>query len=165
MDFKELKTTKKGDVGEYIVKEFLLSKEYAIYKSEEEDSGHLIDFIAVKDSKAFAIDVKTKPKREKYEDTGFDLADFKKYQKLNESIQVILVFVDEKKKEVYGNSLDKLTVGIQVAGKVYPSIEDATKVSVIYFPLERMTVYKKLTDEECKNMSELSGRNEIYDKE
>jgi len=164
MEFASLKTTQKGDIGEEIVKHILRKKGATVYKPADENNSHLIDFIAIKNKTATAIDIKTKPKREYYNDTGIDFADFVTYIALNQSIRVAIFFVDEKQKAIYGNYLDELIKPIYL-DNAYPLISDATLVKVIYFPLCNMKKIHSLTNEQCTQISELSGRNNKYDKE
>ena len=163
--FKKLSTSKKGYVGEEIVKSFLNKKKFKIYRPDNDEEPHLIDLIVLCGWEIVAIDIKCKPKREFFEDTGFDLKDVKKYislQKTNK-IKVAIYFCDEKAKLVYGAFLNDLMKPVKIGGKKYPLTESAGKESVVYFPLVNMKTVKKLTDEECLAIAQYSSRNNRYD--
>jgi len=163
--FKKLPTSKKGSFGEQIVKNFLKENGCTIYSSDDKEEGHPIDFIVVRGTEIVAVDVKTKPRREYYQDTGFDLKDFDKYTELQNinKIKVVIYFVDEREKKVYVALLSNLSRKIKVGEKNYPFIEGAGREKVIYFPLQNMKIIRSLTDLECLAIAEYSSRNKGYD--
>lgn len=51
----------KGNAGEDVIREFLESKGYVLYKPITEDKAHLIDFFGLTgDKRVFCFEVKTK---------------------------------------------------------------------------------------------------------
>ena len=107
MRFEELATTRKGDIGERIVKSYLTKREMTIYST---DSGpHPIDFVAIDQAgKLFFVEVKTYPRRAKKSDTGIDLADWYKYAEIERIGVVWLFFIDEFEGCCYVCSLSDL---------------------------------------------------------
>lgn len=146
-NFQALETTKKGNVGEYLVKNLIERSGWLIYQPAE-DMPHLIDFICMKKDGAqiIAVDVKTYPRRYCCPDTGIDTRDFEKYQgfERESGIPVHLVFVDEIEQAVYGGRLRYLAR--------YAS-PDGRKV---YFPLERMRLHRHLFADELEEIRAVS---------
>ena len=83
---------KKGNLGEKIVDEYFEGQGYIIYEPTT-DGAHLIDRLYVKDKKQLIIaDVKTKPKRNKYPDTGFNYKNYKQGAKRS-TIKINIVYI------------------------------------------------------------------------
>lgn len=158
------KTVIKGDFGEDIINQFLESKGFVIYKPTTK-SAHAFDRLAIKDKKQVVIvEVKTKPRRLYYPDTGIDIKHYNTYKEISKkhNIPVYLFFVDEEEGYIYGNYLSNLTEICIVKQRrkeiQYPLIEK----NIIYFPLSKMNKLYKLTDKQIKFLKENSTRNINY---
>lgn len=150
-DFSAKMTTRKGVKGEDICFQYLRSKGHTIYRPDMEDRPHPIDSFVVHGQKftVCAADVKTKPRREAYPDTGINMHHYGVYCHIKNinNIRVFLFFVDETAKKIYGNWLDiiekrrevihngkRLTYPMQMGGQ-------------IYFPLSAMIEIADISDE------------------
>lgn len=149
---KELVT--KGNIGENIISSKLKEKGYVIYEADHEVS-HPIDFIAIKDDVIRAIEIKTKPARKFYPDTGLDIKHWEKYLKVNEIIPSYIFFVDEILKKIYYNSIDEL----KIKKGIYPLKEN----NIIYFALNNMKILMNLDEEQVKQIKNYTKRNYLYE--
>ncbi|WP_293571877.1 hypothetical protein [Phaeodactylibacter sp.] len=135
--FKKLRTTKKGRIGELIVKK-LFDKWGWQYK-EAPNRAHGIDFrVITHRGERIGVDAKTYPRRACCQDNGIDYADFRKYLRFNG--RVLLIFIDQYEGMIYGQYLDELKQRLRVKDKVY-------------FRLSDMTVVRPLTEKEQKRLS------------
>lgn len=101
---------KKGDYGEELVLHILEHCGFKVYRAVTE-GAHLIDFLIERDKNLiFAVDVKTKPMMKKYAETGFNYKHYEEYRDFSRKsrMPVLIVFVDEDKKAIYGNFLHVL---------------------------------------------------------
>ena len=153
-NFESLKTTKKGNVAEDIVQQKLLDKGYFIYKSVTNKSHHFDFLIHDKKGNVFALEIKCKELRNKYPDTGFPLTSWKKYMAINKKIKFMILWIDYKKEEIYGNELDELIKPVIIDERQYPKLETH---SIIYFSYNQMKVYCKLNEEEVLKIKEISA--------
>jgi hypothetical protein len=146
MKFKEMRQTHLGELAEeLILNEFVHSKGSVPYRPGN-DCSHPIDSINLKpNGEVWAMDMKCKPRRLYYEDTGIDLKYFNTYSKIDASTPVYLLFVDTATNSIYGNWLRKLTPNFQG--------------NLVYFPLNEMIEYRKLTSVESASLKELSTSN------
>ena len=155
---------KKGNIGERIVDDYFQGQGYIIYKPVQ-DAPHLIDRFYVKDKKQLIFaEVKTKAKRNKYPDTGFDNRHYEEYKTLQEmGLIVWIFFVDEAEGAVYGNTLEELSIPrtIQHRGQTieYPKRWG----EIIYFPREIMDNIYLLTKEEVMEIKSYNTRNYGYE--
>ena len=119
MRFEELTTTRKGAIGERIVKRFLVSRGLTIYQVDKQP--HPIDFMVMNEkSEPYFVEVKTYPRRINKLDTGIDLADWYKYLQIGLKSVVWLFFVDEIEGCCYVSSLSDLhSNNIIEGGKIY----------------------------------------------
>lgn len=159
----------KGDYGERIVKNLLISKGFFVY-SVENSGSHPFDLLVVnsKDNSIRFVDVKATTRRNKYPDVGIDLDDWKKYKywKKQTGLDFYIFFVDEMTCEIYGNELRKLDIRKydETVGKVYPLPYTQDPYNkIIYFHLDNMTHYGKITEEEALQLRSLSQRYHGYD--
>lgn len=164
ISFEDRITTKKGDLGETIVDRILREKGFVIYKPEG-GQAHAFDRLAIKDKEILLIaEVKSKAKRKYYPDTGFNYKHYLEYKKIMErhNLQVIIFFVDEENKSIYGGKLKTLEQikSFNVNGKeqTYPKIENG----IIYFHIDVMTEYAKLTSHDVVELSELTTKKQAY---
>lgn len=160
----EKTTTKKGYFGEDIVTEYLKSKRYVVYQPEDPEIAHVVDLLAYSFSKneLIAVEVKAKPEREFFPDTGFDIAVYHQYKKIQEKMDVAVFFVDENSATVYGNFLQRLEIPTKLwlRGKnlSYPLRQHG----IIYFPTDNMKIIGQLTLKQVVELKKLSTRDPQY---
>lgn len=161
----------KGDIGEKIIDETLFKKGYQLY-GPTFNEAHSFDILifSKRKNRFYLSDVKTKPSRVYYPDTGIDYKHYMTYKKKAEQLNMdfLLLFVDETKKEIYGNLLSILEEEITIQHKnkniIYPKIEQK-KDKIIYFPLEKMIKIASISDEDAKKIWNHSTMNEKYKKQ
>ena len=122
-------------------------------------------------------DVKTKPARRYYPDTGMDLYWVSMYQKAQDETHCPfkVFFVDMDSASIYGGYIDDLNKPLVLKhnGKtlVYPIISKSTpyngptnliSYSTKYWPLENMTEFGKIHPEQVAQLRVLSKRNSKY---
>lgn len=154
---KDEKLLKNGDAGEAIVIEILKDLGYHVVRGPGDGAeGHPYDIFvytkeeAYKNFKFFFCEVKTKPRRWKVADTGIDNWQFKKCNNLlKQGIDTLIMFVDEIEKSVYGEYFSNLL-------KNYKREKYENGAEIIYFKLETLKVYRKLTEDELKMLSSAS---------
>ncbi len=153
-----MSTTKIGDIGEQIVKNYLTESNWLVYQAPK-DKAHLIDWILVTpDMKNMAIaDAKTKPRRKHYPDTGIDYRHYLRYKNLQDKYNV-----DAFMRKMYGNMLSELTKQVNVNGQRYP-LHDEYHGNIIYFPLVQMTQISMILGDHADLINELSNKKYKYD--
>ena len=159
MNWNDKKEVKKGNIGEQIVNNYLEKEGFVIYKPIT-DSAHSFDRLAIKDKKQLIIaEIKTKARRNKFKDTGFNLSHFNEYKKISEkhNLPVYIFFVDEMLGEVYGNWLSILEEPYEKILK-YPYIHN----DIIYFHLNKMKQICNLTETEIIELKKYSQRSYKY---
>ena len=135
--FLEMTTTKKGTLGEQYVIKTLEADGYQIYQRVS-DGPHHFDFVCYNESTGVIIvEVKTKSKRWKFDDTGIDEKHYNGYKRIQEilDLKMWLWFNDEEYKMCYGGYLDDIDVN--------KHIEDG----IVYFYLSNMVFIRNLPDE------------------
>lgn len=168
MEWKDRTTVKKGDLGESIVDAFLESRGLVIYDPKT-PGAHPFDRICATRDKRYicVVDVKSKPARIYYPDTGIDKKHFDEYLHIQEthSIDVWLFFVDEIRKQIYGQKMKTLAQPriIEHNGRNLSYPWEAGKI--IYFPLAAMSVIAKITQDEADALLRLSTRTYLYPEE
>jgi len=166
MNWQDKPQVKMGNIGEQIAKDYLLKRGFVPYSADKEAGAHPFDFLcATRDKKSvFIAEVKTKPSRLYYPDTGFNVSSYETYKNIrqNHNMEVYCFFVDVHKRAVYGESLSKLekATAINHNGKTiqYPFVQKG----VIYFPLEAMEVIAQLTPEQCREIEQHKTRSYEY---
>ena len=147
-----------GDYGEALVQSHVESKNFICYRPDT-DGAHLCDFFILgKGIGTIAAEVKTKPMRDKYPDTGFNIRHYERYKQLSDehNMRVFVFFVDEKLKWIYGNYLDVLdTPFYEDYG--YPRNEVTDWGAIRYYHIDSMKLIRPLTDEELLTFKELRG--------
>lgn len=171
-NFQKLQTTKKGNLGEYIVDKYLLNKNIIPYiPHPENNTAHPFDRLcASRDKKnVFIAEVKTKASRNLYPDTGFNLKSYEEYKFIQDKygIEIWIFFVDENINKIYGNKLSKLDIPIDIEYKgrklKYPLIQPNNYGrKIIYFPLACMVPVCDIDIELSQKLKELSTRNYEY---
>ena len=158
MNGEDRTEVKKGNIGEDLIDEFLLKKNIIPYISISK-TAHPFDRLCITKNKKKLIiaEVKTKPKRIYYEDTGFNLKHYEDYKFIRDkyNIPVFIFFVDEYLEKIYGNYLNVLSKKY----KKYPKIEN----NIIYFHLDSMRNIMKLTKENVEKLKKLTTRNYNYE--
>ena len=163
-------TVQKGNVGEEIVQAFLESKGFVVYKPAT-DSAHPFDMLAVKDKRlCIAAEVKTKALRTYYQDTGINKSTYYDYAEFSEkhNMDIFVFFVDEHKREVYGNWLKRLEQPRDVkmnGGKVvhYPRDEKSKEGRWLrLYPYEAMQHVAWIDSNTAEKLKRLSSRNYKY---
>ena len=137
MKFRDTPQYKRGDFGEQIVKKWLEEKGYITYSPDQENKAHAFDFLTTWKKKHVAIvEVKTKPRRLYYTDTGIDIKSYYGYKGLVEQgLKVYIAFVDEKMGCIYIGNLSVISEPIEIDGNQYPMLTNG----IIYFHLGNIT--------------------------
>lgn len=164
----EKQTVKKGNFAEEIIDKFLISKNVIPYIPNF-DGAHPFDRLCAKvDKKSiYILDIKAKASRNYYPDTGINYKHYKEYDYLSKKykVPIVLIFVDEYKAKIYGNSLANLIKPVEIKNKKYPLIEKtASGIEIIYFPLINMKAIDELTEDQVEELKQLSTRNYEYNK-
>jgi len=163
------KPVRKGKLAEQIVGDWLREKGYIPYFYDDLiDKAHPFDIlVASKDKKGLLIvEVKGKPARKWYADTGVNQSNFLDYSHIREKykIPVFIAFVDEDIKQIYGNWLLKLEKPREEYNREhtkkirYPLVDKKIR----YWPVSCMIKIADLTNEQVEKLEELSTRSEKY---
>lgn len=155
----------KGDIGEEAVVNLLNAHGFCCYKSIS-PFAHPIDFLAIKNdmTKMLFCEVKTKPSRKFYPDTGFNYRNYKKYKGMEDRFQchVFVAFVDDLRGQIYGDFLRKMEKPyiMNYKNKIlkYPLVKD----SIIYFPLAHMRLVSAIPADVLKKLSKFTSNNKSY---
>lgn len=150
---------KRGKVGEDIVGAYLKQQGYIPYKPDVQDKAHPFDFTCASPDKRtlFIADVKTKPRRLYYPDTGIDERHYADYQHISKTYQVdvFIFFVDEHEKRVYGNYLTLLAKPTNIEHKNRALIYPIREKGIIYFPLANMVQVATLNESQLAQIKQL----------
>lgn len=158
----------KGDYGELLFRGILEKKDYTIYTPKTK-GAHPFDIIAVHKCRktgekkpVFAADVKTKPMRVYYADTGIGLNHYHVYLKFSKThlMEFWLIFVDQNLGKIYGNTISQLDIPREINKRSYPLVDGQT----IYWPIEAMLTIRSLTEDEIEELDRLSQINDKYKK-
>lgn len=156
MNWDEKPQVKKGKIGEALVDEYLRSKGIVPYIPKANGAHPFDRLCASADKKRlYVAEVKTKPRRKFYPDTGFNEKNFSDYVHISMTynMDVFVYFVDEIKKEIYGGELfGKLNQPRQVKNSLEELNYPWRHNGIIYFPLEAMEHIAWLSDEEVKEL-------------
>jgi len=151
MAWCDKKEVKKGDYGELLIDEYYWNFGYMPYVPNKE-GAHTIDrmYCKKKTSDVFIADIKTKPYRNVYPDTGLNTSHYNEYIRasLNLGVDVKLIFVDEKLGQIYGNSIKELIKTREFGIKTYPW-EHGNQT---YFLVDSMIVIRDLTENEIAKL-------------
>ena len=165
MDWQSKTTVKKGNVGEKIVNDYLIKNGYIPYSPNAEGAHPFDRLCASKDKKTlFITEVKTKPARVYYPDTGIDIRHYNGYKYVHDkyNIDVLLIFVDQDMGKVYGNHMRILDIPrvIDYNGKrlAYPLVQN----NIIYFPLYAMVDIGFINNKELELLNIYTTRNDGY---
>lgn len=159
----------KGEYGEALFRGILEKKSYTVYTPNTK-GPHPFDIIAVhkchktgEKKPVFAADVKTKPMRIYYADTGIGLNHYHVYLKFSKThlMEFWLIFVDQNLGEIYGNTISQLDIPRVINGRAYPLNEGQTR----YYPFSAMQKIRLLTGDEIKELDRLSQIKDKYKKQ
>lgn len=163
MEWEDRIQVQKGNVGEAEFDKIAKKLGYIIYKPEA-NKGHGFDRMVTDRTKYFLAEIKTKPMRDFYPDTGFNLKQFEEYKKQCRTLnlKMFLFFVDEKLGLIYGDFLHNLKKEkiIIWRGKErkYP-LTEITNEYITYFYQPDMKVLAYITDEVKEKLYDKSSRN------
>jgi len=156
---------RKGNIGENIVDEFLKAKRVIPYRPVY-DGAHPFDRLcATADKKTiFIADIKTKPARTYFPDSGFNLSNYGDYTYITKKygLRIFIFFVDEDAREVYGNWLEELEQPIQIEHKGRVLSYPIRERGIIFFPKANMRHIAQVDYTRAKELMDLSTRNYEY---
>lgn len=165
MGFHDKLTTRKGALGEQIARRHLESRGLIVY-APLTDGAHLFDFLCANKQKQsiVAAEVKTKPRRLHFPDTGIDVRHFNDYMAIQTKygIDVFLYFVDEHERRIYGNKLQTLIASREVDHNGKTIVYPLRINGIIYFPLCAMVDVAQITEQDADAISALSTRSAAY---
>jgi hypothetical protein len=165
-EWQARRQVKKGNIGERIgdrfipeiAKEFLDGEGWIAY-GPIMPGAHKHDrlFIHRDRDEQIPWDVKAKPKRDNYPDTGIDTYLLNRYLQQRVWSDFILIFIDEVEHRVYGNWLSELLTEriVDFAGWLYPSEYQG----ITYFPLAAMRTIAVLTDQDAQDLKQFRFSN------
>jgi hypothetical protein len=163
MNWEDRPEVRKGNIGEKLVDEYLLRKGIVPYRPIACQAHPFDRLCASSDKKRiYVVEVKTKPRREFYPDTGIDFRHYNDYLNIamHHTMDVFIYFVDEIEKSIYGGELISNLAKvrqIQYKGKTltYPLAQRG----IIYFPLVAMERVCDLPDAVCAELAKLRRTN------
>ena len=170
MKFEDLPQVKKATFAEQELDKFLLKRGIVPYIPIPGTAHPFDRLCATADKKKlFIAEVKAKASRKYFPDTGMNLKSHNDYIHIRDTynIDIWLFFVDEFKKQIYGNLLSELEKSIRIdyqgRSLQYPLIQ-ATKsgTEIIYFCLDNMIKVCDIDEITAKQLTELSTRNYDY---
>jgi len=156
----------KGSVGERIIKQWLEAKRFVVYQPTT-DGAHAFDMLAIRDkTTTIALDVKSKAAMNKLPATGVNYRVFEEYQAWSKkhSIPFWLMFVDEGRREIYGNWISKLEEPRVVGSIRYPydmRTHSGTKLRL--WPLSAMEIVAQLEKKDVNDLAIHNQRNYAYE--
>lgn len=163
--FADRTQTKKGAIGEGLVRQHLERKGLVVY-SPITDAAHPFDFLCASGDKRTIViaETKTKARRTFYPDTGIDARHLNDYMNVQSryGIDVFLYFVDESMKAIYGNALKILVAPRAITHKNKVLTYPLTAGGIVYFPLEAMKTIANISEAEALSIVALNTRNEAY---
>lgn len=165
MNFRDLPSTQKGELGESELDKYLLSKGVIPYAPVPAGAHPFDRLCASPDKKRlYVAECKTKARRTFYPDTGIDMRHYRDYRHIRETygIDILLFFVDESVMEIYGNSLSELEKPVEIIDNGRRLNYPMTQGSIIYFPLMSMTTICNIPVDVAEKMRVLSRRSYSY---
>ena len=150
---------KKGKLGETIVDMYLMDRGVIPYQPVLENVAHPFDRLCASRDKRrlFVVEVKAKPARYAYPDTGINISHWNDYTNIEDTygIDVYIFFVDEERREVYGGRLDDLAKATIIEDQERTLHYPMRQNGIIYFPLANMKTVAKLEDEQVERLEAL----------
>ena len=155
----------KGQIGEDIVLKHLEAMGYIIYRPVNGGAHPFDNLCANKDKSIFVVEIKTKPRRIYYPDTGINIRNYEDYcrTRAKHNIDIILFFVDEVKKCIYGGSLRDLETEITIEHGIDTLNYPLRHNGIIYFPLDNMKMGWDLSENEIMRLKQITTRSKPYD--
>jgi hypothetical protein len=140
-----------GDIGEDIVE--TLFPNFIVYRTNSNGS-HPVDMLICSGKKPdyydklLFVEVKTKPRRYKYADTGVDIHSWKRYVNFidEHKINIKIYFVDEAEKSIYSINIRKT-----LKNETYYT---NNKDKIVYFQLKDTKFIRKLSEVELKTIQD-----------
>lgn len=166
-DWKQSNAYRKGEIGEGLVDQYLLKRGIVPYRPIA-DAAHPFDRLCASSDKKslYVVEIKSKPKREFYPDTGFNYSNFLDYMNIamKYGMDVFVYFVDERMKKIYGGELlSNLAVEREVSWNGKSIMYPLHQGRQIYFPISCMEEIANLGDAECEVLHSLRRSN--YDRQ
>jgi len=162
MNWQEKPQVKMGKLGETLVRNYLINMGFVPFSPDENAGAHPFDFLcASKDKKRiFVAEVKTKPARKYYPDTGFNVSSYNTYLEVsrNYNMDVFCFFVDTAKREVDGNYLSVLATDTEVKHGNKTLVYPITDKGIVYFPIQSMITIATLTIDQCSEIESHATR-------
>lgn len=155
---------KKGNLGEKIVTDWLHKKGLIVYETIT-DAPHAFDKLVSKGKDILVIaEVKTKPRRMYYPDTGIDIRHYNEYVEVSKkyNIPVCLFFVDEYLRQVYCGYLSELIKPKVVKFKNKELTYPLCLNNIIYFYQPDMTVIHQLSKAEVDEIKKYNSGSYNY---
>jgi hypothetical protein len=166
MNFQDRIETKKGNEGESIIDEMLSSLGYTIY-APITDNAHSFDRLISYEKKSLMIlEIKSKAKRKYFPDTGINYSCYIEYKEKSKllNLDVLLIFIDEENRSVYGNKLrileEKEIVNYNGKEIEYPLLGKDN--FIIYFSMNKMIHLFNLSSEQCIKLKQLTNKKLKY---
>lgn len=180
-NWQNKREVKRGNIGEEIVINYIESLGKLVYTLNSSER-HFFDTIVVTpqryideqiNKEIFApgkieiLEIKTKPSRYAYPDTGFNYDQYVKYKYLNDILNIPLSvwFVDPLIGNIYGGNLTSLEQQTSVANSYGKKISYPLKQyskegkEIIYFPIDNMKIIATLTKEQIEEINKTSLPN------
>ena len=142
--FLDSEYTRRGDRGEELCVSKLREHNWLSYKPTHLES-HPADYCFINENnfRIFVADIKTKPRRIHFVDTGIDIRHWKKYISISKHVCFALFFVDITCGMIYYNTLDNLELPYTDCRNItYPLDHNGIR----YYSLDSMISLCKLTE-------------------
>jgi hypothetical protein len=175
MKFCDRPETKKGDLGEAEVDQWIHRQGYVPYRPDFNGPHPFDRLCATPDRrKLLIVESKCKPRRRYYPDTGFNCRHYRQYRYILEThaIDTFVAFVDEDSGTIYGNLLTVLDLPrIIKHNEIYLPSGELTfdelhypreQHGIRYYPLIAMQTVAPIAAATLAQMRALSRRNPAY---
>jgi len=154
-----------GMVGQKYVCDYFKDKKIN-YWTNFNDNYNITDIVMQKDNSIYFVEVSTKRYTVKggHSVTGKNKKQIDRYidrQKIY-GIKYFIVFVDIKKKEIYGNYLDNLLNLNYYNGKQFPETINCGGQEITFFNLHAMIKLQDLNNDQKEELSKLTLANKYH---
>jgi hypothetical protein len=160
MNWEDKISTKKGNCGEEIVRQYLEKKGWIVYKPIT-NGAHAFDNLCVRNKEHIVIaEIKSKARMNKWNATGFNTKNYNEYLSIYNKygIEIFIFFVDEYLAKIYGNKLSILMKPYKARDGFYP--REIGEVTI--FSLEQMKDIHSLSEKEVCELQKYTRRNYAY---
>lgn len=164
MDWQDKIEVKKGNLGEQVVRNWLHKNDLIVYEPIS-DAAHGFDkLVSFGKEKLVIVEVKTKPSRIYYPDTGIDEKIYNSYIRISKryNLPIYIFFVDEHKGQIYYTDLIEVSKEKKVLYNNKEIKYPLLSKGIIYFYQPDMKVIYNLTEKEKKEIMKYSNRNYKY---